>query len=80
MDNETLVRLETKFEQLLEIVQDIKNNIIYDYSKNIKTDITNYLTVAYDSTFSVANNLNILGSFAILDLELSSNVGISFSS
>ena len=27
MDNETLVRLETKFEQLLEIVQDIKNSL-----------------------------------------------------
>lgn len=40
----------------LRFVQDIKNNIIYDYSKNVKTDITNYLTVAYDSTFSVSNN------------------------
>lgn len=46
----------TIYSNSLRFIHDIKNNLIYDYSKNIKTDITNFLTTAYDSTFSLDGN------------------------
>ena len=58
MDNETLVRLETKFEQLLEIVQDIKNSLTNQTEKisELEKDVKKIISDVMEKFFKMMYN------------------------